>query len=307
LAPPLIAIVGPTASGKSALGLLLARETGGEIVSCDSLQVYRGFDVGSAKPTAAERQQVPHHMIDVVEPEEGFSAADYAGRAREAIAAIKGRGRLPIVVGGTGLYLRALLQGLFAGPGRDEPLRKRLEGIAERGGPERLHRLLARADPETASRLHPQDVLRVVRALEVFGKTRRTLSSQHREGGSEPLAGFEVCVIGISTGRDALRKRVCERTAAMLARGLLDEAARLLARPQGRGLKPLQAIGYRQAVSVLCGERKLPDAERDIVTETMRYAKRQMTWFRHQPPPVSWSEGPDEAARAARRFLEGAH
>jgi tRNA dimethylallyltransferase len=304
--PPLLAIVGPTASGKSALSLELAQAAGGEIISCDSLQVYRGFDIGSAKPSLEDRRNVPHHLIDVVDPEEGFSAAEYGRRAREALGAIQARGRLPIVVGGTGLYLKAFLEGLFVGPARDEPLRRRLEAIAFKRGPERLHGLLARIDPETAARLHPRDQIRVVRALEVYKRTARSLSSHHRGGTSEPLTGFDVRVIGIAIERDRLRGHVVRRTAEMFRRGLLDEAARLLARPQGAALKPLRAIGYRQAVSVVQGVMDRAQAERDIVTETMRYAKRQMTWFRHQSAATVWCAGSQEAWTYARSVLEEA-
>ena len=179
---PLVAVVGPTASGKSALALRLARALGGEIVSCDSQQVYRGLDIGTAKATPGERRELPHHLLDVVEPDEPFSAADYSRLARAALAQIRGRGRLPVVAGGTGLYLRALLSGLFEGPSRDAVLRRRLEAIAERFGDARLHRLLARVDADAARRIEPRDRVRVVRALEVFGATGRPISAQQREG-----------------------------------------------------------------------------------------------------------------------------
>ncbi|PYQ17458.1 MAG: tRNA (adenosine(37)-N6)-dimethylallyltransferase MiaA, partial [Acidobacteria bacterium] len=223
----LIAIVGPTGSGKSALALRLAGERGGEIVSCDSLQVYRGLDIGSAKATPEERAVVPHHLLDVVEPHEAFSAAEYARQARAALAAIVARGRLPIVAGGTGLYLRALLQGLFEGPSRDEPLRRRLEAMAGRYGEPRLHRLLARVDPEAASRLPARDRVRVVRALEVFWNTGRPLSAHHRQG-AEPLRGFSPRLLGIAPDRAALRRAIERRTREMFERGLLEEVRGLL-------------------------------------------------------------------------------
>jgi tRNA dimethylallyltransferase len=302
--PALVAIVGPTASGKSAAALALARERGAEIVSCDSLQVYRGFDIGSAKATPDEQKEVPHHLIDVVDPEEVFSAAEYARRARQALLEIRERGRLPIVVGGSGLYLRALFEGLFPGPPRDEGLRRRLEGIGARtGGPERLHRLLARVDPVSASRIPPRDRVRVVRALEVFRKTGRSLSSQH--GDAQSLSGFSARIFGIGLPREALRKRVEARTEEMFARGFLEEVARLVERPLGQGLRPLQSIGYRQALAILRAETDRVSGARDIVTETMRYAKRQTTWFRHQPPRAEWCPSPEEALDRARGFLEG--
>jgi tRNA dimethylallyltransferase len=296
-APLLIGIVGPTASGKSALGLRLARAAGGEIVSCDSLQVYRGLDVGSAKPTREERALVPHHLVDVVGPDEPFTAAEYARRARAAIAGIAARGRVPLVVGGSGLYLRALLSGLFAGPSRDDALRARLERIAARKGDARLHGLLRRVDPEAAARIEVRDRVRVVRALEVFRATGRPLSLHHRAG-ADALTGFDVRLLGLNPPREALRAAVERRTDAMLAGGLLEETRALLVAHPG-GLAPLNAIGYRQAVAVARGEREVAAARRDMVKETMRYAKRQMTWFRHQAR-VEWCATADEAyARAA--------
>jgi len=304
VAPPLlIAVVGPTASGKSALAFKLARAGGAEIVSCDSLQVYRGFDVGSAKPSAEERRLVPHHLLDVVEPDEPFSAADYARLGREALASIRARGAPPLVVGGTGLYLRALLRGLFAGPSRDEPLRRRLEGMAARYGEARLHRWLARVDPPAAARIGPADRVRVVRALEVFHKTGRALSGHHRNG-SEPLRGFEVRVLGLAPEREALRAAVEARTGRMLAGGLLEETRRLLER-YGPDVRPLRSIGYRQAAAVVRGALGVDDARRDIVKETMRYAKRQMTWFRNQER-VAWCANAAEAEILASRWLSAA-
>ena len=291
--PPLIAIVGPTASGKSALALELAQTFGGEIISCDSLQVYRGLDIGSAKPTAVERALVPHHLLDVAEPEADFSAAEYARLARGAVRDIAARGRLPIVAGGTGLYLRALLTGLFSGPSRDAAFRGRVEAMAGRFGRARVHRWLRRVDASAAARIEPSDLVRTVRALEVFRATRRPISVHH--GASpDPLIGFAVKVFGLGLGRDALRQRVEARTDAMLAAGLLDEVRGLLSRFSPE-LRPFRAIGYRHAVAVLRGEMDLAAARRDLVTATMQYAKRQRTWFRHQAD-VAWFE----TAAAAR-------
>ena len=302
-AAPLVAVVGPTASGKSALALRLARDRSGEIVSCDSLQVYRGLDIGSAKPTPQERAEVRHHLVDVADPDEPFSAATYARLARAAVADIAARGRLPVVAGGTGLYLRALLQGLFEGPSRDEALRGRLEGVADRFGDARRHRLLARVDPEAAARIRPRDRVRVVRSLEVYYATGRPISEGQR-GGAEPLRGFRPLVLGLDPDRAALRKAVEERTRDMLARGLVEEARALVER-WGPGLRPLRSIGYRQAVAVVRGEMSREEAERAIVTETMRFAKRQRTWFRHQQPDVAWFATADEAHAAALRGLRG--
>jgi tRNA dimethylallyltransferase len=291
-AAPLVAVVGPTASGKSALALRLARARSGEIVSCDSLQVYRGLDIGSAKPTPEERAEVRHHLVDVADPGEAFSAAAYARLARAALGEIAARGRLAIVAGGTGLYLRALLQGLFEGPSRDEGLRRRLEALAERFGDARVHRLLARVDPEAAGRIRPRDRVRVVRALEVYRVTGRPISDQQR-GGAEPLQGFRRLV-----------ERVAARTREMLARGLVEEVRRLLGRGYGAELRPLRAIGYRQAVAVVRGEMTVAEAEGAIVTETMRFAKRQRTWFRHQQPDAEWFSQADEAFAAVLRWLD---
>jgi tRNA dimethylallyltransferase len=300
--PPLVAIVGPTASGKSALALRLAEERGGEIVSCDSLQVYRGLDIGSAKPTLEERRQVPHHLIDVRDPDEDFSAADYARLSRAVVADITRRGRLPIVAGGTGLYLRALLTGLFEGPSRDEALRARLEAMADRFGDPRLHRVLQCVDPASAARIHPSDRLRIVRAVEVFRATGRPLSEQHREG-SDPLRGYRVLVAGLAPEREELRRRVVERTRAMFDGGLVDEVRALRARGYGPALRPLRAIGYRQAADVLEGRLTADQAREAVVLETMQYAKRQRTWFRHQAP-VRWFEGAEEAHAAVSAWLD---
>jgi tRNA dimethylallyltransferase len=302
LQAPLIAIVGPTAAGKSALALRLARAEGGEIVSCDSLQVYRGLDVGSAKATPHEREEVPHHLLDVVDPDRDFSAADYARLARAAVGEIVARGRLPVVAGGTGLYLRALVEGLFEGPSRQSALRERLEALADRHGEARLHRLLARADPVAAARVEPNDRVRVVRALEVFLATGRPIT-EHRRGGATPLVGVDVLTLGLSPDRDTLRRAVERRTDEMLAGGLVEEVRALMARGFGPSLRPLRAIGYRQAMEVASGRMSLAAARAGIVADTMRYAKRQMTWFRHQTR-AQWCESAESALTVGRAWLQ---
>ena len=297
-AAPVVAIVGPTASGKSALALRIAGERGGEIVSCDSLQVYRGLDIGSAKPSPEERRAVPHHLLDVVGPEEEFSAADYARRARAALDDITARGRLPIVAGGTGLYLRALRRGLFAGPARDPGLRARLETVARRRGDASLHRMLARVDPEAARRIEPRDRIRVVRALEVYRASGRTLTAHHRA--DAPAGdGRRWLVVGLDPPREVLRAAVEARTRAMLEAGLVEETRALLGRYPEEP-RALRAIGYRQAAAVVRGTLAVESAQRDIVKETMRYAKRQRTWFRHQED-VRWFA---DAAAARAAILE---
>jgi len=302
VAAPLVAIVGPTASGKSALALRLARERSGEIVSCDSLQVYRGLDVGSAKATRAERAAVEHHLLDVADPGDVFSAADYARLARAALEVVRGRGRLPIVAGGTGLYLRALLMGLFEGPARDEALRRRLGALGDRFGDERLHRLLGRVDPVAAGRIRPRDRVRVVRALEVYRATGRPISEEQRRG-SEPLRDYRTLIVGLDPGRAALRAAIEARTRQMLERGLIEEVRGLVSGGLDPLARPLQAIGYRQALAVLRGETTVEDAEGAIVTATLRFAKRQMTWFRHQAE-VRWFAHAGEAHEAALAWAD---
>lgn len=300
--PRLIAIVGPTGAGKSAAGLALAQAIDGEIVSCDSLQVYRGLDIGSAKPTKQEQALVPHHLIDVAEPGDAFSAAAWVALVRKALVEIAGRGRVPIVVGGTGLYLRALLQGLFPGPSRDDALRRRLEAMAERHGRPRLHRVLRRVDPEAARDIAPSDLVRIVRALEVFRATRKPLAAHH--AATVPgLTGYDVAVFGVSPPRERLRERVEGRTRAMLDEGLVEEVRGLLARGVPSDARPLQAIGYRQALAVLAGRMDLEAARHAIVTDTMQYAKRQRTWFRHQAE-VTWFADAEATRAAAQAWFE---
>jgi tRNA dimethylallyltransferase len=300
-ASPLIAVVGPTGAGKSALGQRIARSHDGEIVSCDSLQVYRGLDIGSAKVTERERSEVPHHLLDVVEPDQGFSAAEYARLARAAVRDIASRGRLPLVVGGTGLYLKALVEGLFEGPSRQSELRSRLVALASRYGDRRLHRLLTHLDAPTAARVDAQDRVRVVRALEVFFASGRPISEQ-QQGQASPLVGFRVLTLGLCPERASLRQAIERRTEAMMRAGLVEEAQGLLARGLRPDLAPLKAIGYRQAVRVALGQMSREAARHEIVTDTMRYAKRQMTWFRHQATVV-WYGTLDEAAAAAEAWL----
>lgn len=283
---PLVVIAGPTGSGKSGLALRLAESFGGEIVNCDSLQLYRGFDVGTAKLSESERCSIPHHMIDVLDARQGYSAGDYARDARGVIAGISARGRLPIVTGGTGFYLRALLEGLPELPPRDETLRSRLAGReARRAGS--LHRLLSRLDPATASRIHPRDVQKTIRALEVRLLTRDTLPSRSE---SEPLKGYTTLKIGLDPDRAALHGVLDARTREMFRRGLIEETRALLASGLTGGEKPFESLGYKQALAHIRGSMTLEEAIASTQIETRQYAKRQWTWFRRDPQMI-WLRG----------------
>jgi tRNA dimethylallyltransferase len=291
---PLIVIAGPTASGKTALSLRLAEELHGEIISCDSLAVYRLMQIGTAKPTAAERARVPHHCLDLYWPNEACTAGDYARAARAAIAGIRERGRLPIVAGGTGLYLRALLEGLAPTPARDEALRERLRESARRHDAGWLHRVLQRLDPRAAALIHANDTPKLVRAIEVTLAARLPQTEQW-QAGREPLVGYRVLQLGLSPDRERLYARINQRAAAMFERGLLDETAMLRAR-YGDACRNLQALGYAQAMSVLRGERTEAEAVLAAQQGHHNYAKRQLTWFR-RGPAMHWLAGfGDQAA-----------
>jgi tRNA dimethylallyltransferase len=299
---PLLVIVGPTAAGKSALALALAERLGGEIINCDSVQVYRGFDIGTGKVPPEERQGVPHHLLDLVEPEEDFTAGDFRREAEGALAAVRARGNLPIVVGGTGLYLRALLLGLFDGPPRSTELRARLKGLAHRRGREFLHRLLGRLDPPAAARIHFRDTQKIIRAIEVCVLAHQPVSAMQAQGRSG-LRGFRVIKIGLAPERAQLAERINARVSRMFERGLLEETRAALARsPAARRLKPLGALGYRQACAGLREEISLEEAIRSTQAATRQYAKRQMTWFRREPD-VTWFAGfGDDAVVQGRVF-----
>ncbi len=277
-----VAIVGPTAVGKTELAIAVAEAVGGEIVSADSRQVYRHLDVGTAKPTAAERARVRHHVIDVVDPDAAFDAARYRTLALAAVGDIHARGRAVVICGGTGLYLRALLRGLFRGPAASPALRAELHALEVQGGDGTLHRRLAARDPLTAARLHPRDVFRIVRALEVLELTGRPISAwqddhRFRDG------GFDALVLGCDRPRDELAARIEARCRAMLAGGLCDEIAALGARGYGPELAPLRSVGYREIGAHLRGEIDLASAFAAFTGATRRLAKRQLTWFRADP------------------------
>ena len=286
--PLLVVVVGPTASGKTALSLKLAKELGGEIVNCDSVAVYREFEIGTAKPSSQERSQAPHHLLDVAGPTETFTAGDYSRLARVAIGEIAERGHVPIVVGGTGLYLRALLEGLFAGPERSEELRNRLRASSARHSPGHLHRLLRRIDRIAAESIHSNDEPKLIRAIEVCLQSGAPMS-QLWQRGRDPLTGYRVMKIGLDPERNELYGRINERCRRMFERGLLDEA-RSLWQQYGDSARPLTSLGYKQAVQCLQGEL---DAHLMIPASQQghrNYAKRQLTWFRRDPE-VRWSKG----------------
>jgi tRNA dimethylallyltransferase len=284
----LVAVAGPTGSGKSALALEIAIAFGGEVVNCDSLQVYRHFDIGTAKLPPAERRGIPHHLLDIVNPDEVFSAGEYARLARLAIADISARGRLPVVAGGTGFYLRALLDGLFEGPSRDQGLRDRLAAReARRSGS--LHRILRRFDREAAAKIHPNDVPKVTRALEVCLLTRRPVTQLFREG-RDALQGYRTLRIGLSPDRDELYKSLDARCAEMFQSGLLDEVKGILALGYPPTCKPFESHGYKQALQLLQGELTPKEAVFYAQRNTRNYAKRQMTWFRKEQD-MAWFKG----------------
>jgi len=289
---PLVAVVGPTGSGKSTLALCLAQKFGGEIVNCDSLQLYRGFDIGTAKTPARERREIPHNLFDVLTAQESYSAGEYARAARKCIAEISERGRLPVVVGGTGFYLRALLEGLPALPGRDESLRGRLME-RERGRPGSMHRLLGRLDPVAAGRIHARDVQKTLRALEVRLLTRETLPPVEVARGIE---GYAVVKLGLDPDRGELQRRLEERTRAMFAQGLIEEVRGLLAGGATGDEKPFEALGYKQAVLHLRGGITLEEAVESTIIETRQYAKRQRTWFRRDAE-IRWLDGFGDEAK----------
>jgi tRNA dimethylallyltransferase len=286
--PLLVVLLGPTASGKTALSLALAERFNGEVVNCDSVAVYRDFEIGTAKPTAAERARVPHHCIDIVSPERDYSAGEYQRDGRAAIADITARGKLPIVTGGTGLYLRALLEGLFDGPQRSEELRNRLRRSAVRHGAGWLARLLERLDSAAAGRIHANDTPKLIRAIEVSLEARRPITEAWAAG-AEPLADYRILRLGLAPERTALYGRIDARAAAMFERGLVAETERLIAK-YGAERRIFGTLGYRQAKQLLAGELSEAQAIEAAQRGHRNYAKRQFTWFRREPE-VRWLTG----------------
>ena len=286
--PLLVVVLGPTASGKTALSLVLAERFHGEIINCDSVALYHDFEIGTAKPSAEERARAPHHLLDVADPTQHVTAGEYARQARAVLADIKARERLPIVVGGTGLYLRALLDGLFAGPERSEDLRDRLRERAKSREAEYLHRVLERLDPTAASKIHAHDTPKLIRAIEVCLASRRQMTDMWKEG-RDPLRGFRILRLGLNPDREALYARINERARRMFDAGLVEETERLLAKYGGTAW-PLGSLGYRQAVQLLRGTLTRDAAIAAAQQAHRNYAKRQMTWFRREHD-VTWLAG----------------
>ncbi len=284
----LVVILGPTASGKTALSLVLAEKFDGEIVNCDSVAMVREFDIGTAKPTTEERARAPHHLFDCVDPTEYMTAGEYARRARRLLGEISGRRHLPIVVGGTGLYLQALLEGLSPGPQRSEELRERLRKSAAKRGPEQLHRVLRRLDPAASEKVHANDVPKLIRAIEVCLASRQKMSELWQQG-RDPLQGFRLLRIGLDPDRAALYSRINERAREMFETGLTEET-RVLIEKYGAAVRPLISLGYKQAAQVLGGELNREQAIQAAQQAHRNYAKRQMTWFRREPK-VTWLKG----------------
>ena len=291
--PIVVAILGPTATGKSALALELAGRHRGEIINCDSTAVYRGFDIGTDKVAAADRRGIPHHLIDIVDPTAEYTAAHYARDASRIVREVHARGGLPFVVGGTGFYYRALTRGLFPGPGRDAALRQRLTDVGERRGIAFLHRLLRRVDRESAERIQPRDLKRIVRALEVFFLTGRPLTAHFAETTS-PLPDVDVLAIALRLPAAAISARVTTRVDEQFERGLLDEIRGLLRSGVPESARPFGGLVYRQALEHLHGARDEAATRALIAQENRRYARRQLIWFRKEPN-LQWFDGPGDA------------
>jgi tRNA dimethylallyltransferase len=296
--PLLVVLLGPTGSGKTALSLYLAETFGGEIVNCDSIALYRGFDIGSAKPTPEEMARAPHHLFGTADPAHEVTAGEYARQARAVLAEIRSRRRLPIVAGGTGLYLRALLEGLFPGPQRSEELREKLRARAAARGPEYLHKILLRLDPAGAKAIHCNDIPKVIRAIEVSLAARQPMSEQWQQG-RDALTGFRIVRFGLNPDRTALYERIDARCVRMFEAGLIAETRNLI-EIYGSAIRPLGALGYKQAAAYLAGNMDLSEAIRATQQGHRNYAKRQMTWFRREPE-VLWLQGfgDDPAAQLA--------
>ena len=301
---PLVVLVGPTAVGKSEIAILVAQALGSEVLTADSRQVYRGMDIGTDKPGLEERQGVPHRLIDLVEPDAPFNTGEYRRHALLEIERLHREGRVPLVVGGTGLYVRTLIRGLWPGPPADWNVRTQLEEEARQQGPGHLHRRLATVDPDSASRLHPHDTVKIVRALEVHRLSGRSLSDAHRRHAFDERP-FTTLMLGLIRERHALYRRIEDRVELELAKGLVRETRELLAKGFGRHLGSMKGLGYRQMTGYLAGEYSYEEAVRRLKRDTRRFAKRQLTWFRREPG-ITWvSIGEHESsACVARRVVD---
>ena len=286
--PLLVVVLGPTASGKTSLSLGLAERFNGEIVNCDSVALYKDFNIGTAKPSQQERARAPHHLVDVADPTQTLNAGEYARQAREILTQIRDRQKLPIIAGGTGLYLRALLDGLFAGPQRSEEIRVRLRERVEAKGSRYLHGILRRLDPSSAERIHANDVPKLIRAIEVC-LTAKAPMTQLLEQGTTPLEGFRILRLGLNPNRQALYRHINQRCDEMFRNGLIEETAALLEK-YGDSAIPLAALGYKQAAQFLRGELARQQAIEAAQQAHRNYAKRQLTWFRREPD-VCWMSG----------------
>jgi len=276
---PLIIIAGPTGVGKTKVAIAIAEWIGGEIVGADSRQIYRYMDIGTAKPTPEERARIPHHLIDIRNPDEEYSAAEYAKDASAAIHSIHTRGKIPLLVGGTGLYIQAVLYGMFEGPGRDEAFRAQMRTLAEAHGSTHLYQELLCVDPKTAQRVHSNDLMRIIRALEVHHLTGKPIS-EHQASATEPLASYHSCFLVLTTERKTLYERINARVDQMIDQGLVEEVQDLIKRGYHEGLNSMNSVGYQEIMECLSGIRDLSSAIGLIKRNTRRYAKRQLTWFR---------------------------
>lgn len=299
--PLLVVVLGPTASGKTALSLALAERFHGEIINCDSVATYREFKIGTAKPSLAERSRAPHHLLDLVEPTSSINAGEYARIARQVLEEIKSRGNLPLVVGGTGLYLRALLEGLFPGPQRSEELRERLRERAAQKDSTYLHRVLSRLDREAATKIHANDIPKLIRAIEVCLTSRRKMTQLWKDG-RESLQGFRSLRLGLNPERKALYDRINRRAVRMFESGLVEETRRLLKR-YGESARPLESLGYKQAVQLIRDKIDQTTALQAAQQAHRNYAKRQMTWLRREPDVV-WLDGFGDESRVQNAAME---
>jgi tRNA dimethylallyltransferase len=300
--PLLVVVLGPTASGKTALSLAITERFNGEIVNCDSVAMYRELDIGTAKPSAEERARVPHHLLDRIAPDEHMTAGEYARQARQVLEEIKSRGHLPVIAGGTGLYLRALLEGLFPGPQRSEELRERLRERAKARGSGYLHKILERLDAAAADKIHANDVPKLIRAIEVCLSSRSKMTELWREHGREPLHGFRILRIGLDPERGELYERINHRAQQMFVDGLVEETKQLFQK-YGR-IPPLSSLGYKQALQFLDGELTREHALESAQQSHRNYAKRQLTWFRREPD-VQWLYGFGDETNVQQQALDG--